>query len=810
MDGIRRGRALAAAFTLLCTTALAATAGNGVSAIVVRTEPNLTSVAVKAIVSGDDDSSAVLQIFQKWSGSAAAWDSGMRLVRRTGTNLHEGRILWMTPGRNLHFQVRARDAGGDFVTPTRLARVTPARGTVASGPVFHVSERYGHDAFDGTTPRPAGGLYGPKRTIGAALRQLAASPGAGRGGGVLVAPGEYHEQVVLPDFGDAGPRFLAGDGSDRDSTILCGANPWVEQGVWAPGRPLEWSFVGDSVWATHFPSTTPGSSPGDSTQLVVLGWGEYLHRNTSFTALLEDSTGTGAPESSNEGERSGWWWANEFLFVKRANGGSPVGLRMHTGYLDELVDVRGRGWRVADLTLRFAGGTSGDPAHRANPDPGLRGQGIVAGLNGTASGLVVDGCRFHGLNAQAIYVVHGARGTRADSVTITRCIVDGLNVGRMAYGAGKDRAEEDVGQVRLLSRAANVYDNVFTGGFDGLQIGPGSVTAGPRDSTWGSQVEIAYNRFSHIADDAIELDTSHAINTLLLGNIIEDAGHGISQVPIYSGPVFAIHNVVADSRAGGLKVGGSSTGLAWYVHNTIASSRAGVSALDGSPGGSVHGLHFRNNILASRGTGWGFTVWGPSMAGTTTNDFNYDLLDSVRTWRLVRWGAGDYSLPQLRGRLGWEANGLTGAPMFADSAAGDWSLLPGSQARGRGMRMAGINTSLDGPLYEGAPDIGANPGIRVTLDAGPRPPAPGLTARAVPNPARGSTTIEYALEAEAKVTVQLLDVSGRVVATLLDGAHQPPGAQRVPVRGVSLAPGLYFFQVRAGERLASGRLVILR
>ncbi len=811
MEGTRRGRVLAAALSLLITTAAAAGAGNGVADISVRIEPNATSVAVQAIVSGDDDSTAVLRLFQKWSGTAAGWDSGMRLVRRTGTRIHEGRILWMRPGRIAQYYVQARDAGGDFTTPVRLARATGVRGTGASGPVFHVNQRAGHDGFDGSSPLPAGGLHGPTRTIGAALRLLAASPGAGRGGGVLVAPGEYHEQVVLPDLGDNGPRFLAGDGRDRDSTILCGANPWVEQGLWSPGRPIEWGFVGDSVWVAYFPGSTPGSSPGDSTQLVVLGFGEYLHRKTSFEALFADSTWTGAPESSNDGERSGWWWANDFLFVKRANGGSPIGLRLHTGYLDELVEVRGRGWRVADLTLRFAGGTTADPAHRANPDPGLRGRGIVAGMNGVGSGLVVDGCRFYGFNGHAVYVVHGALGQRADSVTLARCVVDGLTIGRMAYGAGKGRAEEDAGSVRLLSRASSVHGNEFRNLFDGIQTGPGSLMRGPADSTWGSQVEISANRFTDIVDDAIELDTSHCINTLLLGNTIVRAGHGISQVPIYSGPLFAFHNVIADSRDGGIKVGDGSSGIAWYVHNTITSSRPGGWALDGAAGGRVDGLRFRNNILAARGVQSGFTVWGPGGAGTVTNDFNYDLLDSAWTRRLVRWGGRDYSLPELQSQLGWEADGIVASPMFRDSAAGDWSLAPGSPARGRGMRMTGVNTSLDGPLYQGAPDLGADPAAEVVLAAdAPPPPAPRGVARALPNPSRGVAAIEYALEAEAVVTVRLLDVGGRVVATLLDGVRQQPGPQHVPVRATGLAPGLYFFEVRAGGPLASGRIAIVR
>ena len=806
MDGIRRGLALAVALLL---GAAPARAGKGISDITVRRHANLTSVAVDAIVSGDDDSSAVLRLFQKWD-KAAAWDSGMVMVRRVGTNIHEARILWMTPGKLARFYVEGRDAGGGLTTPVMLAWTNSIRGMPSGGPTFYVSEGEGNDAYDGLSRHAIGGQHGPMRTINAALRLLKASPDQGAFGGVLVAPGEYHERVTL-DFGDdTAPRFLAGDGMNRDSTILCGANPWVEKGLWAPGQPLRWTFVGDSTWATLFPHLWPGSSPGDSVQLVVVGWGEYVHRKTSIRAVLDDSTWAGVPQSYNQGERSGWFWQHDTLYVKRRNGQSPAGIPLHVGYLDDLIDVRRRNWRISGLTLRFAGATTDDPGHPANPAPGLHGHGIQAGTNGTASGLVVENCRFYGLNTDAILAAQGWLGTRCDSVTVAHCIVDGLGVGHMTYGAGKSRAEENVGQIRLVSEAVTVVGNVITDGFNGLQIGSGNPVVGPRDSTVGSWCEISRNTISHTADDAIELDTSHCINTLVLGNTIIDAGHGISQVPIYTGPVFVLYNTIANSKSGGIKVGTGTTGIVWYVHNTVTSSTAGGWAIDGSPGGSVDNVHFRNNVLAARGWGWGYTIWGLSSASSATNDFNYDLIDSVLTTRLVSWGGAAYSFPQLQSALHWERNGLRASPMFADSARQDWQLSPTSPGRGRGQRITGINTSLDGPLYSVAPDIG----VRVLAALTDAPPSdvvpPRFLARATPNPARGDGEIVYALAAAADVTVRLFDPAGRVAATLLDGVRQTPGEHRVHVGDRGLPPGLYFFRVRAGEQQAEGRIVILR
>jgi hypothetical protein len=781
-------------------------AANNVSGIQVRTYRNLTSVAVQAIVSGDDDSSAVLRIFQRWYG-AAAFDTGMKLVRRVGTRIHEGRILWMHSPAPVGFYIESNDGGILTKSPIQATRVAELRAPATSGPVFYANQRTGNDAYDGTSPVVLGGARGPTRTIGRALQRLAAAPGGSSSGGVYVAPGEYHEQVQLP-AGD-GPRFLAGDGSARDSTILCGANPWVEQGEWAPGKQIQWRFTQDSTYVAYFPGGLSGSSPGDSTQQVVIGWGEVLHRKTSIRAVLNDSTKTSSSSSTNAGELSGWYWQNDSLYVKRANGQTPAGRTLHTGYRDLLIDVRGRSWRISGLTLRFAGGTAVDTRYRANPDPGLKGSGVGAGANGDASGLIVDGCRFYGLNSCSIYAVHGGQGYRADSVTVMNCIVDGLNVGRMAYAAGKGRAEEDVGVVRLLSRGANVHHNTFTGCHNGLQLGPGDLVAGARDSTWGSQAEIVDNTFTTIADDAIELDTSHAINVLVLGNTILGAGHGISMTPIYTGPVFLVHNTIADFTGGGLKVGAGSTGIVWAAHNTISSTVTGPPALDGASGGLAERLYFRNNILSARAPGW-FTVAGPKTGRASTSSFDYNLLDGSGTRAIANWNGVDYSLDALRLQLGWERNGLTAPPGFTNPLGKDWSTSPTSPARGRGMRISGVNTSLDGPLYVGAPDVGARSQSSVLDAPDPGPFESRPIARALPTPTRGDGVIEYVLPAPARVVARLYDVSGRVAATLLDGVTQPAGVHRLPFRGARLAPGIYMIDVDAGGEHFRGRLVLTR
>jgi hypothetical protein len=84
-------------------------------------------------------------------------------------------------------------------------------------------------------------------------------------------------------------------------------------------------------------------------------------------------------------------------------------------------------------------------------------------------------------------------------------------------------------------------------------------------------------------------------------------------------------------------------------------------------------------------------------------------------------------------------------------------------------------------------------------------------ARISPSPTRGPATIEFVVARTAPVRLEILDLQGRVVATLVDGARAP-GRYQVAWNGDLAAgaapPGLYFVCYRAAERRFTGRIVI--
>jgi hypothetical protein len=96
---------------------------------------------------------------------------------------------------------------------------------------------------------------------------------------------------------------------------------------------------------------------------------------------------------------------------------------------------------------------------------------------------------------------------------------------------------------------------------------------------------------------------------------------------------------------------------------------------------------------------------------------------------------------------------------------------------------------------------------------GARPPAFSLFA-ASPNPFGDETTLRWQLEDAARVRVEVFDVRGRRVATLLDGARSAgPGEIRWTGRdgnGRAVAAGVYFVRAEAAGETHTRRLVLVR
>ena len=83
-----------------------------------------------------------------------------------------------------------------------------------------------------------------------------------------------------------------------------------------------------------------------------------------------------------------------------------------------------------------------------------------------------------------------------------------------------------------------------------------------------------------------------------------------------------------------------------------------------------------------------------------------------------------------------------------------------------------------------------------------------------PNPFNPSTVIRYYLPADAHVILEIFDVSGRRVASLLD-RREKKGHHLFEWNGRDrydkpVSSGLYFYRLRAGKKSISKKMLIIR
>ncbi len=78
-----------------------------------------------------------------------------------------------------------------------------------------------------------------------------------------------------------------------------------------------------------------------------------------------------------------------------------------------------------------------------------------------------------------------------------------------------------------------------------------------------------------------------------------------------------------------------------------------------------------------------------------------------------------------------------------------------------------------------------------------------------PNPFNPATTIEYRLGVQGRVTLDVIDLTGRRVETLVDRT-QPPGQYSVQFDAAGLPSGTYLYRLRVGTQVASRRMLLLR
>jgi hypothetical protein len=78
-----------------------------------------------------------------------------------------------------------------------------------------------------------------------------------------------------------------------------------------------------------------------------------------------------------------------------------------------------------------------------------------------------------------------------------------------------------------------------------------------------------------------------------------------------------------------------------------------------------------------------------------------------------------------------------------------------------------------------------------------------------PNPFNPETTIIYTLPEAVHVTLDVFDISGRKVSTLVD-SNESAGKYNILFNGVNLASGVYMYRLQAGSFISQKKMLLLK
>jgi len=109
--------------------------------------------------------------------------------------------------------------------------------------------------------------------------------------------------------------------------------------------------------------------------------------------------------------------------------------------------------------------------------------------------------------------------------------------------------------------------------------------------------------------------------------------------------------------------------------------------------------------------------------------------------------------------------------------------------------------NLDGSRQEWGTEVSATPHAEIVSEF--------ALHQNFPNPFNPETRIAFDLAADANVTLEVFNVSGQVVATLLNGTMEA-GSHSVSFDGSALSAGVYFYTLRADGFTATKKMLLLK
>ncbi len=151
----------------------------------------------------------------------------------------------------------------------------------------------------------------------------------------------------------------------------------------------------------------------------------------------------------------------------------------------------------------------------------------------------------------------------------------------------------------------------------------------------------------------------------------------------------------------------------------------------------------------------------------------------------------------------------TPSPYAGGSSVSHWDVSADPDLLMEPSLTAAVSSSVDLTRWFFA-DIGWNGGGATTVPDPPPAATSEVVLRCVPNPLRDPGAIRFWLPQPERVTLKVIDLSGREVARLLDGEARASGLQQAAFDPGKLRNGLYFLLLRTESRVQTGTIALFR
>jgi hypothetical protein len=557
------------------------------------------------------------------------------------------------------------------------------------------------------------------------------------GQAVVLRGGVYYQgELTLPRSGAAGAPILI-QGYPGETAVLDGGDP----------ASFTWTDQGGGVYRTTVNTPDPH---------LVLADGQRLYPYQNLADL--QNLAWGIP---------GFYASGATLYVRLAGNADPNGATMVVSRYGNAFTIQRDYIYFLNLTFRHYG--QGDYPKALYFD--------------TASDNLVQDCTF-AVNDLGVGLKHDSHRNVIQDNTFYDTDFD------WPWEAVKAGSGLETGGIRFYDPATGrgnvIRRNTFHDYFDGLGVCPDG-TAGVTNET-----DVYDNLVYNAGDDGLETD-GQCSNVRIWGNTFHDVLMGISLAPVYTGPVYALRNLIYRTGVGNNIYTGSPfkfnssgygpSGPMYLFHNTADAALPGNNGLYIKSPGAWSLIYARNNVWA--GTDYALENYN---TGQPTS-LDYDDLWNGNSGSLVRWNNTNYAtLAAFRTATGQELHGLSVTPGFANAANDDYTLDSASALVDAGLVIPGVNDDYVG----NAPDIGAYEyqGYGFTLAAAP-------STRVIPGGGVATYTLSVGSLGGFTETVSLLAPSPApsLILDLAPDAITPPGQATLTVTDThtgTLPSGLWY------------------